>query len=359
MPQVFGTAQATSSTNERKLIFVGTNTSPFLRWGVINDQGTITFLPNPDVLPTGAVRGISVFPDGSKVVVAHDGGNSFVVYNIGDTSLTKDTTVPTLAAGGGGQSVHVSKDGQQVAIGTQSGQFLYVYSYGIVNPNEWVLLAPFSTMPTAVVRGVRYNHSGNALVIAQNVAAQPALAYTRSGSVYTLRSLPEMSTVTGGRSVNWSSSNMVHVASDVSTATSSVQSWSLSGTTFTKLAIPTVALQGNSRVITPSAGGSNLFIGLSVAPFIQCMSRYGNTIVDTANIETYNTINSCAGLSPNGTILGAATSQDNSFVAFVAVDSVRKLWLFRPLGTHLDFVPCADVSGTASAVSFYPRVEDL
>lgn len=363
MPQVFGTAQATASASGRKLIFVGTNTSPFIRWGEISSDGEITYLPNPDVLPAGTVRGISVFPDGSKVVVAHDAGTSFTVYDIGDTSLTRDVDAPTLVTGGGGQCVHISKNGQQIAIGTQAGQFLYVYSYGVAEVGQWVLLSAFSVMPTTTVYSVKYNNSGSALVVAQNSATVPALAYTRSGSVYTNRTLPSvnLASMVQGRAVAWTSDNIVSVGCTADQV-QALQSWSLSGTTFTKLADQTIPVgisgTGNVRSLAYTAGGGLLFAGLAITPYLQVLKKYGS-VLDMANTDTYNTSKVGAGYAPDATPLGIACDHESKFVACATGATARKLWLYRPMGTFLDYIPCTDVSGTAACVTFYPRPEDV
>ena len=149
--------------------------------------GSLSLLPSPATLPTGAVRSVAFSDDNVYLAAAHAESPYITIYKRdGDTftKLANPANLPTSNA----RAVAFSPDAAFMAVATNDAPYLIIYSR---SGDTFTKLADPADMPTFVGQSVAFSNDSNYLAV--GFSSDPRLIiYKRTGSAFT-----KLNTITG------------------------------------------------------------------------------------------------------------------------------------------------------------------
>ena len=128
--------------------------------------------------------------------------------------------------------------GTTLAVGVNASPYILFFNF---SNGVFTALSNPATLPLAYSGSVAWNHDGSTVICQSNNATTPLTIYNRSGNTFTavagISGGPRVSGYNAG-ALSWNNTGTLFAACDGTTA-GSVKVWSRSGDTFTELSVPT------------------------------------------------------------------------------------------------------------------------
>jgi len=265
---------------------------------------SITLVSTQDV--PGYSRGSAFSPDGTHLVIAHNGSPYISIFKrSGDTftQLANPSALPTSDA----YDVEFSSDGVYLAVGVRLSPFINIYKR---SGDTFTKLANPSTLPTGAVWGTSFSPDG-VYLSAGHVGSPYVTIYKRSGDTFTKLANPSILHNANGRSTSFSiGGTYLAFGGDQSTTGSAFNVYKRSGDTFTRLALP-VRPNGDADGVSFSPNGDYVSVTHSTSPFLTIYKR---------SEDTFTKLSSPSPLPPSGGNR-SRFSNDNLFLAVGHVGS--------------------------------------
>lgn len=153
----------------------------------VNTDGTLTKVASPDVSLNGG-NGLAFSPDGGKLAVAQSGSPYVMLYGVGETTLTKLPN-PDVLPSGAGQGVAFSPDGKKLAVAQTGTPFLALYR---MDDDALTKLPNPDVLPTNNGNGIAFTPDGNTLAITSNGTPGVILYRVNADGSFTKLSNPDI-----------------------------------------------------------------------------------------------------------------------------------------------------------------------
>lgn len=360
MPNIIGRNPEASIVRDN-LLFIGSNSAPFLRWYVL-ENGIMRQLPAPAVPPPATVRGISVSPDGKLLAVAHDSAsstNNISVYAVDGLRGLRKLNYNFATAIGNGQSIAFDATGQFIALGLTVSPWLKVFR---LNADFTTTDCTGLTSLTVRATSVAFSPDSTALAVGFDIggggSGDALRVWTRTSNTatsFTERTLSGKSTVVTAWGVTWPRNDYVVYSSTTNDLTTAIQGFTRSGTSFTRAGTIDTQPSGNGRQVAMTSGGGLLAFGQANAPWIQQYTLKGTNF-------TRVSVGLPAGESIHppltGTTLHCRFNRDGRFLAAGGPDGFKLYVNTYPVSSAMITIPNA-VIGTTTDAAWWPRAEDL
>jgi 6-phosphogluconolactonase (cycloisomerase 2 family) len=246
------------------MMAIGHSTTPFITiYNRLNN--TFTKQNDPDVIPTGIGRGLGFSHDGRFLAIAHNVAPRITIYAIGQDGefdkLANPGTVPT----SDGYDAKFSPGDKFLAVLADVSPYIFIYE--ITNAHTttptFTKLANPSALPGGAQNGkLAWSPDGSFLAIAHRNSPFVTV-YSVSGTTFTKIADPATLPASHGTGVSWHpSGNYLSVAHE---NTPFVSVYSRSGSTLTKMTNPASLPASNASSIAYRPNGKYLSVGITSA----------------------------------------------------------------------------------------------
>lgn len=273
-------------------------------------------------------------PDGTKLVLLFNSENTLYIRVIGVSGATFTNLVDyqLVSSEGGNYRARCafSPDGSLFAVAHNASPYVSLYS---VSGSTFTKLSNPSTLPSGSAKGISFSPDGSKLCVAHSGGVT---IYSISGTTFTaIGTAPTGMGASNGCSFS-SDSSMLAVASNASPY---INSYSIDGTTYTKLSNPATLPTGAAQDCEFDTTGNYLAVSHANSPYITIYSISGTTFTKASNPPTIPASSSqgCA-FSSTGKYLAVASIGAPYANAYnVTADAIpEKPTVVSPSGAYVD-----------------------